>query len=245
MGRMHPPPWGVVYAEINEKPAPDTQYDDYVNYDYELQIYNYPTSEKNYYFNKGAEIGGESGGTGNAVLIGDDSLDVTFHVGKAEGKDYDLSLVGKDTAVEISTNAAFHIKGENTNILLGAKEWDSYNDEATIYLWDGANFTVDAANMQATGGAETNLKLFDNATAAINLSGDFVSDAGGTGIANQNIHADSYTHLTINANNISLSTTDLESADRKAGMYLLAYGDGGSSTFRLSSVSGDITLRKI
>ena len=221
---------GVVYAEINEKPAPDTQYDDYVNYDYELQIYNYPTSEKNYYFNKGAEIGGESGGTGNAVLIGDDSLDVTFHVGKAEGKDYDLSLVGKDTAVEISTNAAFHIKGENTNILLGAKEWDSYNDEATIYLWDGANFTVDAANMQATGGAETNLKLFDNATAAINLSGDFVSDAGGTGIANQNIHADSYTHLTINANNISLSTTDLESADRKAGMYLLAYGDGGSST---------------
>ena len=227
------------YAAINEKPEAGQQYNDFLYWDGEVQINDYPTAEKHYYFNKGAQIGGKAGGTGNAVLIGqgDDAPNVTFHVGKAEGKDYDLTLIGADSGVKVSTDAQFHIFGEETNIKFGPEQWDSYGDAATIYVDEGAVFTVNAANMWTTGGAETNLKLFDNAQATINLSGDFIADAGGTGIANQNFYNGSNTQLTINANNISLSTTDLPSAERKAGLYLLAYNDddhkGGNSTMHV------------
>ena len=227
---------GSVYAEINEKPEAGKQYNDFLIWENEVQINDYPTDEKHYYFNKGAQIGGENGGTGNAVLISqgnDSSTNVTFHVGKAEGKDYDLTLIGEDSGVKVSENAQFHIDGEGTNIKFGPEQWDTYGEAATIYVDENGIFTVNAANMWTTGGAETNLKLFDNAQATINLTGDFIADAGGTGIANQNFYNDSKTNLTINANNISLSTTDMASAERKAGMYLLAYKDGGSSTMEV------------
>lgn len=225
---------GSVYAEINEKPKEDKPYNDYLIWEHEVQINTSPSVEKHYYFNKGAQIGGENGGTGNAVLVGQgDAPNVTFHVGKAEGKDYDLLLIGEDAGVEVNNGAQFHITGDGANIKFGSQEWDSYGDEATIYVDEDAVFTIDAANVWTTGGAETNLKLFDGAQATINLSGDFIADAGGTGIANQNFNGDSETALTINANNISLSTTDLPSAERKAGLYLLAYEDGGSSTMQV------------
>ena len=226
---------GSVYAEINEKPVEDKQYNDYLIWENEVQINTSPTVEKHYYFNKGAQIGEETIGTGYAIHVGSgDAPNVTFHVGKADGKDYDLSLVGEDASVKVSSGAQFHIIGETANLQFGPQHWDSYGDAATIYLDDDAVFTVNAANMWTTGGAETNLKLFDGAQATINLSGDFIADAGGTGIANQNNDGDSETALTINANNISLSTTDLPSADRKAGLYLLAYDDGGSSTMEVT-----------
>ena len=225
---------GSVYA-ANEKPEEGKQYNDYLTWEHEVQINTSPSVEKHYYFNKGAQIGGVNGGTGNAVLVGQgDAPNVTFHVGKAEGKDYDLMLIGEDAGVKVSDNAQFHITGDGANIKFGPQEWDSYGDAATIYVDEDAIFTIDAANVWTTGGAETNLKLFDGAQATINLSGDFIADAGGTGIANQNYEGDSETALTINANNISLSTTDLPSADRKAGLYLLAYGDGGSSTMEVT-----------
>ena len=226
---------GSVYAEINEIPEVGKQYNDFLIWGDEVQINEYPTPEKHYYFNKGAQIGGENGGTGNAVLIGQgDTPNVTFHVGKAEGKDYDLTLIGEDSGVKVSANAQFHIDGERTNIKFGPEQWDDYGEAATIYVEENAVFTVNAANMWSTGGAETNLKLFDNAQATINLTGDFIADAGGTGIANQNFYSDSKTNLTINANNISLSTTDLASAERRAGLYLLAYNNGGNSTMEVN-----------
>ncbi len=226
---------GSVYAEINEIPEVGKYYNDFLIWGNEVQINENPTPEKHYYFNKGAQIGGENGGTGNAVLIGQgDTPNVTFHVGKAEGKDYDLTLIGEYSGVKVSANAQFHIDGEGTNIKFGPEQWDDYGEAATIYVEENAVFTVNAANMWSTGGAETNLKLFDNAQATINLTGDFIADAGGTGIANQNFYSDSKTNLTINANNISLSTTDLASAERRAGLYLLAYNNGGSSTMEVN-----------
>ena len=226
---------GSVYAEINKEPEAGKYYNDFLIWGNEVQINENPTPEKHYYFNKGAQIGGENEGTGNAVLIGQgDTPNVTFHVGKAEGKDYDLTLIGEYSGVKVSANAQFHIDGEGTNIKFGPEQWDDYGEAATIYVEENAVFTVNAANMWSTGGAETNLKLFDNAQATINLTGDFIADAGGTGIANQNFYSDSKTKLTINANNISLSTTDLASAERRAGLYLLAYNNGGSSTMEVN-----------
>lgn len=234
-----------VNAQIIEKPEPNKQYDDFLYWDKEVQINEYPTAEKHYYFNKGAQIGGSAGGTGNAVLVGmgESDLNVTFHVGKAEDKDYDLTLIGSSSGVKVSTGAQFHIDGSQADIKFGPEKWDEYGDEASIYVDENAVFTVNAANMWTTGGAETNLKLFDNARTDIVLSGNFLSDAGGTGIAAQNFYADSNTNLTISAKNITLSTTDLPSAERRAGLYLLAYDGGGSSTLNVSlKAEKDLTI---
>ena len=93
----------------------------------------------------------------------------------------------------------------------------------------GSKLEIHAGNLTTSGGAETNLKLFDNAQATINLTGNFTSDAGGTAIAMENDYRNSDTSLSIQAANITLGTTDLESAARKAGLYLLAYGENGDN----------------
>lgn len=94
---------------------------------------------------------------------------------------------------------------------------------------EGSKLEIHAGNLTTSGGAETNLKLFDNAKAKINLTGNFTSDAGGTAIAMENYNRDSDTSLSIQAANITLGTTDLEAADRKAGLYLLAYYENGDN----------------
>lgn len=94
---------------------------------------------------------------------------------------------------------------------------------------EGSKLEIHAGNLTTSGGAETNLKLFDNAQAKINLTGNFTSDAGGTAIAMENDYRNSDTSLSIQAANITLGTTDLETADRKAGLYLLAYKENGDN----------------
>lgn len=93
----------------------------------------------------------------------------------------------------------------------------------------GSKLEIHAGNLTTSGGAETNLKLFDNAKAKINLTGNFTSDAGGTAIAMENDYRNSDTSLSIQAANITLGTTDLETARRKAGLYLLAYEENGDN----------------
>lgn len=94
---------------------------------------------------------------------------------------------------------------------------------------EGSKLEIHAGNLTTSGGAETNLKLFDNAQAKINLTGNFTSDAGGTAIAMENDYRNSDTSLSIQAANITLGTTDLETARRKAGLYLLAYEENGDN----------------
>ena len=94
---------------------------------------------------------------------------------------------------------------------------------------EGSKLEINAGNLTTSGGAETNLKLFDNAQATINLTGNFTSDAGGTAIAMENDYRNSDTSLSIQAANITLGTTDLETAHRKAGLYLLAYKENGDN----------------
>lgn len=94
---------------------------------------------------------------------------------------------------------------------------------------EGSKLEINAGNLTTSGGAETNLKLFDNAQAKINLTGNFTSDAGGTAIAMENDCRNSDTSLSIQAANITLGTTDLETARRQAGLYLLAYEENGDN----------------
>lgn len=217
----------TAYAEINERPKFDATYDDKVVLDYEWQISpdEYTGAEKRKYtFNKGLTVSPNVSYTGNAIYLYR-NIDVDFELGNGS----EMNLESSGGALEVNTNSKLTINGDNSNLYFGNKEWDEYNDAATIYMDGGSKLEIHAGNLTTSGGAETNLKLFDNAQATINLTGNFTSDAGGTAIAMENDHRNSDTSLSIQAANITLGTTDLESAARKAGLYLLAYGENGDN----------------
>ena len=217
----------TAYAEINERPKFDATYDDKVVLDYEWQISpdEYTGAEKRKYtFNKGLTVSPNVSYTGNAIYLYR-NIDVDFELGNGS----EMNLESSDGALEVNTNSKLTINGVNSNLYFGNKKWDEYNDAATIYMDDGSKLEINAGNLTTSGGAETNLKLFDNAQATINLTGNFTSDAGGTAIAMENDYRNSDTSLSIQAANITLGTTDLETAHRKAGLYLLAYEENGDN----------------
>lgn len=217
----------TAYAEINERPGPDATYDDKVVLDSEWQIYNdeYAGAEKRKYtFNKGLTVSPNVSSTGNAIYLSG-NVDVDFELGNGS----EMNLESSGGALEVNPNSKLTINGDNSNLYFGNKKWDEYNDAATIWMDEGSKLEIHAGNLTTSGGAETNLKLFDNAQAKINLTGNFTSDAGGTAIAMENDYRNSDTSLSIQAANITLGTTDLETARRKAGLYLLAYEENGDN----------------
>lgn len=215
------------YAEINERPKFDETYDDKVVLDSEWQISpdEYTGAEKRKYtFNKGLTVSPNVSSTGNAIYLYR-NIDVNFELGNGS----EMNLESSGGALEVNTNSKLTINGVNSNLYFGNKKWDEYNGAATIYMDEGSKLEIHAGNLTTSGGAETNLKLFDNAQATINLTGNFTSDAGGTAIAMENDYRNSDTSLSIQAANITLGTTDLETAHRKAGLYLLAYNENGDN----------------
>ena len=217
----------TAYAEINERPGPDATYDDKVVLDSEWQIYNneYAGAEKRKYtFNKGLTVSPNDSSTGNAIYLSG-NVDVDFELGNGS----EMNLESSSGALNVNPNSKLTINGVNSNLYFGNKNWNEYNEAATIYMDKGSKLEINAGNLTTSGGAETNLKLFDNAQATINLTGNFTSDAGGTAIAMENDYRNSDTSLSIQAANITLGTTDLETARRKAGLYLLAYEENGDN----------------
>lgn len=215
------------YAEINERPKFDATYDDKVVLDSEWQIYNdeYAGAEKRKYtFNKGLTVSPNVSSTGNAIYLSG-NVDVDFELGNGS----EMNLESSSGALNVNPNSKLTINGVNSNLYFGNKKWDEYNGAATIYMDEGSKLEIHAGNLTTSGGAETNLKLFDNAQAKINLTGNFTSDAGGTAFAMENDYRNSDTSLSIQAANITLGTTDLETARRKAGLYLLAYEENGDN----------------
>ena len=215
------------YAEINERPKFDATYDEKVVLDSEWQIYNdeYAGAEKRKYtFNKGLTVSPNVSSTGNAIYLSG-NVDVDFELGNGS----EMNLESSSGALNVNPNSKLTINGVNSNLYFGNKKWDEYNGAATIYMDGGSKLEINAGNLTTSGGAETNLKLFDNAQATINLTGNFTSDAGGTAIAMENDYRNSDTSLSIQAANITLGTTDLETARRKAGLYLLAYEENGDN----------------
>ena len=217
----------TAYAEINERPGPDATYDDKVVLDYEWQIFpdEYAGAEKRKYtFNKGLTVSPNDSSTGNAIYLSG-NIDVDFELGNGS----EMNLESSGGALQVNPNSKLTINGVNSNLYFGNKKWDEYNEAETIWMDEGSKLEINAGNLTTSGGAETNLKLFDNAQATINLTGNFTSDAGGTAIAMENDYRNSDTSLSIQAANITLGTTDLETARRKAGLYLLAYEENGDN----------------
>lgn len=226
------------FADIHERPWQDKVYNDFLTWDEEIQRFpdcpgcggadeNSPIQK--FYFYGGAKIDASSTGTGSAIYL-NSGVDFTVYLG--DGKD--LTLIGKDLALNVDRNSSATFQGKNSTVQFGSNEWDNSNSEAIIYLGEGAKFNVDAHNMYASNGSETNLKLFDNAKANIKLTGDFISSAGGTGIAIENDYSGSDTNISIDAKNIQISTVDSEQAERKSGLYLLAYKKGAQSNLSVN-----------
>lgn len=226
------------FADIHERPWQDKVYNDFLTWDEEIQRFpdcpgcggadeNSPIQK--FYFYGGAKIDASSTGTGSAIYL-NSGVDFTVYLG--DGKD--LTLIGKDLALNVDRNSTATFQGKNSTVQFGSNKWDSSNSEAIIYLDKGAKFNVDAHNMYASNGSETNLELFDNAKANIKLTGDFISSAGGTGIAIENDYSGSDTNISIDAKNIQISTVDSEQAKRKSGLYLLAYDDGAQSNLSVN-----------
>lgn len=217
----------TAYAEINERPGSDATYDDKVVLDSEWQIFpnEYTGAEKRKYtFNKGLTVSPNVSSTGNAIYLSG-NIDVDFELGNGS----EMNLESSGGALQVNPNSKLTINGVNSNLYFGNKNWNEYNEAATIWMDKGSKLEIHAGNLTTSGGAETNLKLFDNAQATINLTGNFTSDAGGTAIAMENDYRNSDTSLSIQAANITLGTTDLETAHRKAGLYLLAYEENGDN----------------
>lgn len=215
------------YAEINERPKFDATYDEKVVLDSEWQIFpnEYTGAEKRKYtFNKGLTVSPNVSSTDNAIYLLE-NIDVDFELGNGS----EMNLKSSGGALQVSPNSKLTINGVNSNLYFGNKNWNEYNEAATIWMDEGSKLEIHAGNLTTSGGAETNLKLFDNAQAKINLTGNFTSDAGGTAIAMENDYRNSDTSLSIQAANITLGTTDLETARRKAGLYLLAYEENGDN----------------
>lgn len=226
-----------VFAEVNEQPWQDKVYTDFLTWNSEIQRYpdcdNCSGVDKNspvqkFYFMGGGKIEALNGSNGDAVYLSS-GVDFTSYIGEAKS----LTLIGRNQSLVVNQNSSATFNGTKSNIDFGASEWDEDGDAATVYLDQGAKLNVDMGTMHVSGGAETNLKLFDNATANIKLSGDFVSEAGGTGVAIENDYGTSNTNIAISAENIKLSTVDDEKAKRKSGLYLLAY-DGSAGQSNLS-----------
>ena len=227
----------TAYAEINERPKFDATYNDKVVLDSEWQIHpdEYTGAEKRKYtFNKGLTVSPNVSYTGNAIYL-DRNIDVDFKLGNGS----EMNLESSGGALEVDTHSKLTINGVNSNLYFGNKKWDEYNGAATIYMDEGSKLEINAGNLTTSGGAETNLKLFDNAQAKINLTGNFTSDAGGTAIAMENDYRNSDTSLSIQAANITLGTTDLETAHRKAGLYLLAYNENGDNKLSVDLYAKD------
>lgn len=215
------------YAEINERPKFDATYDEKVVLDSEWQIFpnEYTGAEKRKYtFNKGLTVSPNVSFTGNAIYLLE-NVDVDFELGNGS----EMNLKSSGGALQVSPNSKLTINGVNSNLYFGNKNWNEYNEAATIWMDEGSKLEIHAGNLTTSGGAETNLKLFDNAQAKINLTGNFTSDAGGTAIVMENDYRNSDTSLSIQAANITLGTTDLDTARRKAGLYLLAYKENGDN----------------
>ena len=226
------------FADIHERPWQDKVYNDFLTWDEEIQRFpdcpgcggadkNSPIQK--FYFYGGAKIDASSTGTGSAIYL-NSGVDFTVYLG--DGKD--LTLIGKDLALNVDRNSSATFQGKNSTVQFSSNEWDSSNSEAIIYLDEGAKLNVDAHNMYASNGSETNLELFDNAKANIKLTGDFISSAGGTGIAIENDYSGSDTNISIDAKNIQISTVDSEQAKKKSGLYLLAYDDGAQSNLSVN-----------
>ena len=256
---------GSVYAEINEKPVVDKQYDEYLYYDADgSKKFSFQGSEEgvkhNYYFNEGATLDASNGGHHAAILahnwggFNTDTAEI-FHIG--EGKEFVVKSYESGMGTLIAEEGAtLSVVGGNVILESGIKSTSNMdNTDSSIHMessgvlkidaesmWMGNKRTEDRHNVGAISMAG------DSNTVDIDVTGTFTAENVDMGIALQtqgsgtnaltDIHAGG--DITINAQR---SDGGAASGYRGAGIYSMAYyAQDSESKVLLVSDNGNINI---
>ena len=256
---------GSVYAEINEKPVVDKEYDEYLYYDAGgSKKFSLQGSEEgvkhNYYFNEGATLDASNGGNHAAILAHNwggfnTGTAEIFHIG--EGKEFVVKSYenGRGTLIA-EEGATLSVVGGNVILESGIKSTSNMdNTDSSIHMessgvlkidaesmWMGNKRTEDRHNVGAISMAG------DSNTVDIDVTDTFTAENVDMGIALQtqesgtaalaDIHAG--WDITINAQR---SDGGAASKYRGAGIYSMAYhAQDSESKVSLISDNGNINI---
>lgn len=145
------------YAEINEKPIADKQYDEYLYYDaggskkFSLQG-SEEGKQHNYYFNEGATLDASNGGHHAAVLVHNwggfntETAEI-FHIGK--GKEFVVKSYSSGYGTLIAEEGAtLFVNGGNVILEAGIESTSGMeNTESSIHMESSGVLKIDAESM--------------------------------------------------------------------------------------------------
>ena len=145
----------VGYAEINEKPVAEKQYDVFLYYDNDgKKNVSLQGSEegktKNYYFNEGATIDASNGGLHSAILshnwgnYNENTFDI-FNIGK--GKEFTILQYAGYTNLEVQEGANLKINGGKVILESGANTSNIDNTNAAIHMEEAGKIYIDSESL--------------------------------------------------------------------------------------------------
>ena len=253
----------VGFAEINEVPKPEIQYNEFLYYDNEgKKNVSLQGSEegktKNYYFNEGATIDASNGGLHSAILshnwgnYNENTFDI-FNIGK--GKEFTILQYAGYTNLEVQEGANLKINGGKVILESGANTSNIDNTNAAIHMEEAGKIYIDSESLYI---GNKKLEEGKHNVGAISIAGDsnvvdikltenFIAKNVDMGIAAQDVFG-STTQVTVNTGkdisiNASRSDGNASKGYRGAGIYSLAYHNkDGKSKIDLNSQDGNITI---
>ena len=225
----------VSFAEINEYPQPNKDYNDLLVYNGTLDL-----GDKNYVFNfnGGLKL---TQGSGPAyyegILLGHDTgygdivdqepdpnykydqVNAVFNVGKASNEKYDFSVTGTEMALHIAKKDSLTINGEGTNLHFKVTERNQFGHIGTIEVETYGKLNITANSMLIEGQKDSNIRIIDDAKVNINLTDNFISQKGESMIQAQNYLDDSDTIFNLTAKNIIGSSKTEGFIEQSIGIY--------------------------
>ena len=260
----------VGFAEINEVPKPEIQYNEFLYYDNEgKKNVSLQGSEegktKNYYFNEGATIDASNGGLHSAILshnwgkYNENTFDI-FNIG--EGKKFTILQYAGYVNLEAQEGANLKINGGKVILESGANTSNIDNTNAAIHVEDAGKIYIDSESLYIGNkkleegkhnvGAisvigDSNVGDIKLNVVDIKLTENFIAESVDMGIAAQGEYGNT-AQVTINTGkdiSINASRSDGKASDkyRGAGIYSMAYHNkDGKSKIDLNSQDGNITI---
>lgn len=239
-------------AEFNGKPG---TYTDFVDHEGDV---NPPAGKSEYTFSQGARLNNPKGE--EAFSVNHPGQDVTIHVGKAEGKQYDFEMIGynrsfrnanfgdapgdtnltiDDTIDGKSTGADYHFMNDEKS-----RETEDSGSVKTLFFYGnsetaikGHSVTIDSARYRDTTitpkKKSHGILSSDAKSVQFDLSGDFNLDNEQRGIY---MTADSHnSRMDIQARNIQITCKDPNENLIYNRIGVSAYGDPYTSTLQMKS----------
>ena len=235
----------VGYAEINEKPIPGKNYNDFLVYNGELEL---TAGDYVFNFDGGLKLTGNKN-LSSGILLGKDQtnnptedmdffpgpnykydqVNAIFNIGKALNEKYDFSVTGSEMALHIAKKDSLTINGKETNLYFKSTSSDMLEYVGTILVNTEGKLDITANSMYIEGVDEANIRMVDNAKVNITLTDNYISQKGGTMIEAQNYLDNSDTVFNLTAANIISSSKKEGMIDYSMGIYSYNYNLSNSN----------------